>query len=413
MLHLLWITEQGEACTVAPQPKKKGRKTQTPLPITVYIGLIALVIGVSAWMFTNRASRNLIHNIVLHDQGMNINLDSQNAVTPINVSVPAHVSTTGKQGTPTSTLGTPIITGTRIPLPIATTTQGTGTSRGVSPLLFGTNMGLFDSSDQVLTSASTRTLLQQMHTTIIRMPLRSSLSEATEVQAAQVIKSLGAIPLVVLNGALVSDPLTSDKIIINDMNRVFGKSIVYYEYGNEEDLNGIPVSQYIASWNSVVPQLKQLALNGHFIGPVNYQYDANYLMSFLQNANPRPNEISWHEYTCDDSWAKDVCISHIANWSNHIQNARTVMMTAINTTLPIMITEWNYAPNASLNDGKNNDNTFMSTWTSQALQTLAANAIFASMQYSCTNTAIPMIDSSGAPTVQGQTFKQMYQSIIG
>jgi len=46
----------------------------------------------------------------------------------------------------------------------------------VSPLLFGTNMGLFDSNDQVLTSSTTRGLLQQMHVRIMRMPVRSSLS---------------------------------------------------------------------------------------------------------------------------------------------------------------------------------------------------------------------------------------------
>src|SRR5947209_5025949 len=33
----------------------------------------------------------------------------------------------------------------------------------VSPLLFGTNLSLFDGNDQVLTSASTRSQLQQMH----------------------------------------------------------------------------------------------------------------------------------------------------------------------------------------------------------------------------------------------------------
>jgi hypothetical protein len=274
-------------------------------------------------------------------------------------------------------------------------------------------MGLFNGNDQVLNSAGTRTLLQQMHTRIIRMPVRTSLSEATEIQAAQIIKSLGAVPLVVLNGALVSNPLANDTIMINDMNRIFGNSLVYYEYGNEEDLNGINVDRYTASWNSVVPQLKRLALNGQFIGPVNFQWDSTYLTSFLQNANPRPDLASWHEYTCDDSWAKNICISHIANWTNHITAARDVMTSTINRQLPIMITEWNYAPNAVPNDGKNNDSAFMSTWTSTALQTLAANHVFASMQYSCTNTAIPMIDGSGTSTVQGNVFKTSYETMIG
>ncbi len=279
----------------------------------------------------------------------------------------------------------------------------------VSPLLFGTNMGLFDSNDQVLTSATTRSQLQQMHVRIMRMPVRSNLSEATEIQAAQEIKSLGAVPLVVLRGAIDSTVLADDSRIVSDMNNIFGNSVVYYEYGNEEDLLGVDVNGYTSSWNAVVPQLKRIALQGQFVGPVNFQYDRTYLTTFLQNANPRPDEVSWHEYTCDDSWASSICISHIAHWSNHFADARAAMQSVIGTALPIMITEWNYAPNAVPNDGKNNDNTFMSTWTATALQTLAANGIFASMQYSCTNTAIPMVSSSNSATVQGTTFASQYQ----
>ena len=293
-----------------------------------------------------------------------------------------------------------------------TTTQSVKVSPPVSPYLFGTNMGLFNSNDQLLNSANTRNVLAQMHPRIIRMPVRSSLSEATEVQAAQIIKSLGAIPLVILRGAVDQNVLADDTTIINDMNRIFGSSIVYYEYGNEEDLLGVDVTTYTASWNAIIPQLKRVALQGHFVGPVNFRYDRAYLTTFLQAANPRPDEISWHEYTCDDSWAKDICISHIDQWTNHISDARAAMTSVIGTALPIMITEWNYAPNAVPNDGKNNDSNFMSTWTTKALQTLAANHIFASMQYSCTDTAIPLITAGGTQTTQGMIFQAQYQHMI-
>jgi hypothetical protein len=196
------------------------------------------------------------------------------------------------------------------------------------------------------------------------------------------------------------------------MNRIFGKSVVYYEYGNEEDLLGVNVTRYTASWNAIVPQLKHLAQQGQFVGPVNFQYDRAYLTSFLQNANPRPDEVSWHEYTCDDSWASDICISHIDHWTNHISDARAAMIAAIGTALPIMITEWNYAPNAVPNDGKNNNSSFMTAWTMKALQTFAANRIFASMQYSCTDTAIPLINGSGVLTPQGMVFQSQYQQLI-
>lgn len=283
----------------------------------------------------------------------------------------------------------------------------------VSPLIFGTNLGLFDAKDQILNSSSSRAALQQMHMRIIRMPTRYSLSEATQIQAAQDIKSLGATPLVILhNMPNTPTALSSNLKTVQDITAIFGNSTVYYEFGNEADLNGISAERYTTAWNAIVPQLKRVAPQGQFIGPVNYHYDGTYLSYFLRNAQPRADAISWHEYTCDDGWDKAICIAHIANWTNHITNARTVMNDQLGTQLPIMITEWNYAPNAVPNDGKNNDANFMATWTSTALQTLAANRVFASMQYSCTNTAIPLIDGGNAITTQGNAFRTQYEQMI-
>jgi Mannanase, galactose-binding domain-like len=282
----------------------------------------------------------------------------------------------------------------------------------VSPLVFGANMSLFDSHDQVLQSKTSRALLQQMHIRIVRMPVRTSLSDATETSAARIIKSLGAIPVVVLHGTTSPNSLADNMHLVSLMNNVFGKAVVYYEYGNEEDLQGVPVNRYIAAWNNAIPQLKHVALNGHFVGPVSYQYDHDYLKNFLQHAQPLPDEISWHEYTCDVSWEAGRCISNIDSWSYHISDARALMWSTVGSTLPIMITEWNYAPNAGIEDSKLKDNQFMRTWTNKALQTLAANRVFASMQYSMTNTAAPLINSNNTLTVQGEAFQAQYQQII-
>ena len=344
-----------------------------PVLIATSIALIAFLMGMGTWLLYNKGNSNN------QQKGMGITITGQKAATPtpIQIQVP--------------------------PIPANTP---------VSPLLFGTNMGLFDSNDQVLNSTVTRTALQQMHMRIIRMPTRSSLAEATEMQAAQTIKSLGATPLVILRGQLDKTVLADDMRIVKDMNTIFGQNIVYYEYGNEEDLQGVPVNQYTSSWNTIIPQLKRIALHANFIGPVNFQYDHNYLTSFLQSAQPRPDEISWHEYTCDDSWASSICISHIDHWTNHIADARATMISTVGSELPIMITEWNYAPNAVPNDGKNNNSAFMDTWTAHALQTLAANRVFASMQYSCTNTAIPLVSTNGTVTTQGIMLQSQYQNII-
>lgn len=288
-----------------------------------------------------------------------------------------------------------------------------------SPLLFGTNLGLFNSDDQFLTSDVTRQLVQQMHVQIVRIPVRHNLSLSLTIQAAQDTKNIGAIPLIVLAGMRNAEPLQTDTQVVEAMNNIFGKSVVYYEFGNEDDWNGLPIDRYTAGWNQIIPQLKKLALNGKFVGPVSYQYSHDNLTTFLQGANPRPDAISWHEYTC--SWKDPAarCLASIDKWSIHISDARAVMHSTIGTTLPIMITEWNYAADQSVQrngqpypDNKYDNAAFMAQWTTKALQTLAANGVFASMQYTVTNTALPMITYQNQMTVQGQTFQALYSKII-
>ncbi|HYK85983.1 MAG TPA: hypothetical protein VEV19_11485 [Ktedonobacteraceae bacterium] len=374
------------------QPGKQGLSKRFRLLIFVLCtAIIALLLGISFWTLQN-----------------NPTADSP-FLSPSTPTSPVLTFPNPTSSDPTSS--------TIANFPGITSTPFTGasvvtTSKHVSPLLFGTNLSLYDSNDQVLQSASTRSQLAQMHFRIIRMPVRPTLSNATEIQAAQAIRSMGAYALVVLRGAVDNNVLADDIRIIQDMNSVYGRFTVFYEYGNEEDLLGIDVNHYIASWNAIVPQLKRVALNGQFIGPVNYQYDQNYLATFLQNANPRPDEISWHEYTCDASSSDATCLSNIDYWTNHIANARATMQATLHTVLPIMITEWNYAPNANANDGKINDGNFMSTWTTKALQTLAANRIFASMQYTSTNSVYALVHNDGTLSVQGITIKSLYQRMI-
>ena len=289
----------------------------------------------------------------------------------------------------------------------------------VSPLLFGTNLGLFTGNDQVITSTTTRDLMQQIHIRIVRIPLRADLPNAIEVQAEQAVKSIGAIPLVTLNGVRNANVLADDSRMIRDSNAVFGNNLVYYEFGNEDDWNGVPITRYTQGWNTLIPQFKRLALNGKFIGPVSYQYSHDDLTTFLQGANPRPDAISWHEYTCSYKDPAAVCLSQIDGWTTHITGARAVMQSTLGTTLPIMITEWNYAADQStqgnglpITDGKYNNASFIQAWTAKALSTLAANQVFASMQYSVTNTALPLITPDYTLTIQGMMFQSLYQTMV-
>ncbi len=328
---------------------------------------------------------------------------------------PSSTAITMSTPLPAGTTATPIVGGTPLPSgatnPTASPTTPPRSTLTGSPLLFGTNMVLANANDQMLTSSVTQSLLEQIHVRIVRMPIRMGMPESVNVQAAQMIKNIGAVPLIILHSSSDAQSQASNILTINDMNRIFGKAIVYYEFGNEDDFLGVSASAYTASWNASIPALKHAALNGQFIGPVNFHYDPVYLAYFLSHATPLPDAVSWHEYACRPDASTDLCIAHLANWTVHIQNARSIISTT-GKVLPIMITEWNYDATPTLGDGKSNNSTFMHDWTVDAFQTLAQNGILASMQYSCTDPIMPLVTTNGTLAPQGNGFSDAYQQLV-
>ncbi len=279
----------------------------------------------------------------------------------------------------------------------------------VSPLLFGSNLDFSTDKQRAQPSTQVTNALENMHLQIIRISFAENPSQADIKNMALYVQSLKAVPLVPLHGPLYLHAQADNTLVVQVMNQVFGNATVYYEYGDEEDVVGVTADQYTAAWNANIPPLKRLAPNGHFIGPVTYHYDQDYLRSFLRSAHPLPNEISWHEFTCDGTWSKQQCMDGINAWNQHIASARTLMKSMLQTTLPIMITEWNYAANAQNNDGKESDSSFISTWTKSAMQTLASNQVFASMQYSGTKSSTPTINSNDQIMIQGQIMRSLYE----
>jgi hypothetical protein len=382
--------------------KRMGRAGQL-----LSIGLLVSVLGASVWAILNVAAH-------YNGKGVTPTPVARLTATPTLVygATPSVSPTPGSKAPPLSRYRPGQQTGQTNPSSAGAGT-GLATTSG-SALLFGTNLSLYDVNDQFLTSAATRTLLQQMHVHIVRVPMRSTLSDVTMIQVAQMIKSIGAVPLFILRTE-DTDPnaLADDSKLITNVSKVFGSSTIYFEYGNEEDFLGFTATQYTAAWNKDIPQFKKIAPNAKFIGSANYHYDGVYLQAFLKGAKPSPDMVSWHEYTCALSWTNAVCLSHIDNWTVHIANSRNIMKSTIGANLPIMITEWNYTPDPKASgNGKTADTAFMTTWTMKALQTLAANNIFASMEYACTNSSLNLVSSTGAITTQGTTFQKMYSQMV-
>jgi hypothetical protein len=299
---------------------------------------------------------------------------------------------------------------TVIPTFFVTQTQPSALAApSISPLVWGTNLSLYNGEDFFLTNQATIRLTQQMHVQLIRFPYRGNLA-VTEATARQ-IAAIHATPLLILPYG--SEQVSTDTALIQMMNRVFGSHPVYYEYGNERDLpanGGINAAAYTASWNTVIAQVKPLARTARFIGPVTYHADPAYLGTFLKQANPRPDAVSWHEYTCGTKDPDTICIQGITKWGTHIQEARNMMQQTIGTTLPIMITEYNWNPNAQ-NDPRATNNIFLAAWMSAAIAELIKDNVFAANQYVLTNNAqLAMIaDSTHTLTAVGTVFQSTFE----
>jgi hypothetical protein len=271
--------------------------------------------------------------------------------------------------------------------------------------IFGTNMGLYDGNEQMFQPA-TQSILEGWHTPTVRMPFRSGLSDGTELQALNTIKTVGATPLVIVHGAVDANVLTDDQHLLSLTAQVFGSSTVYVEYGNEEDLIGVNDVTYTNSWNAVVPALKQQHPTYQFMGPVNFHADPTYIGYFVGHANPAPDVVSWHEYTCGPSDSTSTCMNHIANWSSHVANTNAAEVSAVGHAVPFMITEWNM--DYATGDARYSDPSVIGPWTTQALQalnSLVASGLVGAQQYVAANHGdFALINSAAGLTPQGQAF---------
>ncbi len=279
-------------------------------------------------------------------------------------------------------------------------TSGIALTASISPLLFGANIDW-----QI---AGKPSAVARLHIQTIRMG-----DGPHFVSNLQAIKNMGLAPLVIIHGCGVADPIqraTVDTNMVKTAQQIFGgaNARVYYELGNENDLQcGLSASAYTNMWNTLIPSLKPLAPNSWFGGPVNFQRNPPYVAYFVHNATPKPDFVSWHEYTCGSGSPDSYCLQHIDNWTTHITDTNNAITANGDPVPPIMITEWNYAPDSGvMNDNKHNDPVFMSQWTTKALQTLAANHVFASYHFNVSS-ATPLIGG-----IQGQAFQTVYEQMM-
>ena len=260
-------------------------------------------------------------------------------------------------------------------------------SPSASPLIYGTNLAMDNSSDQFLSNAGAASALQGLHTQLVRMPARDQLTAADYTTAMTKIKQMGATPLLVIHGAVYAggDPTATDMQILQIAKTIFPSQTVYVDFGNEEDLGGANVQTYVSGkygWNTEIPKFKQFTgSNFKYGGPVNFQYNESYIDTFAATANPAPDYIVWHAYagSCGhntgtgqpDSQAH--MLTSVDNWGAHIQQISNDFATqngGVHKGMPIIIDEWNYASDlgvaGSASPCYSNDQNFINTFFTKA-----------------------------------------------
>ncbi|CAM3578189.1 hypothetical protein KIPE111705_15175 [Kibdelosporangium persicum] len=282
---------------------------------------------------------------------------------------------------------------------------------------FGVNMSFYSADDTLVNRETTQKLLRDKGVPLIRVPLRGNfdgnpapIGDDLLVKVMRAAHNTGATPMLILRGPAAGD----DAFVLRENLRrialakqVFGEGRVYLEFGNESDLAGIDAKEYARTWNAVVPELRRQAPAEYkFVGPVNFQANADYVADFVGLAVDKPDYLSWHEYVCDkanETW--EACLADIPKWATHVTDIENKVKDKIGRTLPFFVSEWNVDPrfpSPAYGDAPN-----IKQWTSKAIAQLRGlGPLFAgAMIYTATDHGdFALIKGETALTHQGEAF---------
>jgi len=154
---------------------------------------------------------------------------------------------------------------------------------------------------------------------------------------------------------------------------LFKGRVEYYEFGNEPGLTYGPAEDYTDRWNSVVSQLKAIDPNIKIGGPVEggcNEAGQNYIRTFLELANPKPDFVSWHMYAGRGDDSDSEIMNRVSRWSECIDTVENnVIVPTLGHVLPIVISEWNWnALPEHDDDFRDEDEQFIWNFTSTAIE---------------------------------------------
>jgi len=188
------------------------------------------------------------------------------------------------------------------------------------------------------------------------------------------IEEVNAEPLVIL-------PDISNSSSCQHIVNLFKGRVKYYEFGNEPSIWLKWSSQeYTEAWNKVVPSLKKIDPNIKVGGPAYYSHGCyddgkEYIRTFLQQADPEPDFVSWHMYFGGVNTSNQEILDEVSQTNECIDDVENnVIIPTLDHSLPIIITEWNWNPNPDLQgDSRDLDTQFITNFTSTMIEEFKNN----------------------------------------
>src|SRR5207247_7240572 len=143
-----------------------------------------------------------------------------------------------------------------------------------------------------------------------------------------------------------------------------------------------------------------------FVGPVAAWSDLSYIGYFVGHANPAPDVVSWHSYSCSSSESTSACMD-VAQWQREANATHNTELSNAGRTWPYMITEWNFSIPCC--DPRYQDATLMQQFINAATAELSSLAggsdgLVYAYEYAVTG-SYPLINGSNGLTAEGQAWQ--------
>ncbi|HKW20100.1 MAG TPA: hypothetical protein VJO13_01900, partial [Ktedonobacterales bacterium] len=211
-----------------------------------------------------------------------------------------------------------------------------------------------------------------------------ALSDAEQLQKWQAVANSGAVCFANLP--------TGNSVAYNlHLVTLLKGKCELYEVMNEPDIEGVNSTQYLAFWNSFVPQARAIDPNARFGGPADYNNQGNectYTSSgstcFLQKvmigmraSGVLPDFVTYHWYPCWNNSASQ-CLALAGSFASAAQQVIGWVQQIFGKALPVICSEWNADPGSPT---FMNDRNWDAQFVTAALQSIETSGLAGAMEY--------------------------------